>query len=720
MARDFRPEFQFRPSVSEMESKYASASEALWDGNYELAAKLAKDEADVKILGAALIGCGAINRGLTYLDHSDNHHDGMLLFSALAYWCLGNKNLALSSLNDLAKSTHASASLARNFSQLISKKNINVSIFQSLNTPSLSINGDIPGMEIRTFKDGNFNPKLSYQEIVGEDASSDLVISLNLFGEKLPTGLNSLDCPFAVLASDFDNYLTGQAPDLMQADIILSTCCYEHYCLAGIYGGLVAAIPSLTYYTESGYEGGGWRIDKDIDIFFSGRTFYPHAPDKARLLFRIATLDDPNLNIQIRQGYLDAAEYRHYIERAKIIPIINRYPFAITHGRAISCLRYGSFIATDDGIPIAACLDVAGGLSQAFEQAKLEENLKDFLQDTEAIRRFALQNETKISREFNDLFCSPLERGERLIKYALFQTILANNPPIVGFEKRPRKTRTSVSLANASAVNSMDAFLNNPLDHIVRQRAQTNFESCITFNENSLILRFNFARFLWIIDERKGSLAQFQFAADLCVSGNFDPLSDNLHSHLRQPFRDMMPYQEFYNRAINDLLEGDTYCRSSRAIVASTIATYQGVDLLQNEQYEDGIERLLQALNHFGENFITLKILTKAYVAAGRPAPDIVAIFRQTLMVYPPFITELLPIGLMAERAIGQENEALEWVKKWVYFQIRVFWEDPNAHSIPDQTWEHAQQYFHLLPPTLLAQLAEKFPEKCSAYLKMV
>jgi len=719
MARDFRPEFKFRPSISEMECKYASASEALWDGNYELAAKLAKDEGDFEILGAALICCGAIKRGLTYLDQGDSRLEGISLFRALAYWCLGNKNLALDSLNELAKSTHTRASLAKQFSQLISKKNIHVTIFQASNIPPLPTNRDIPGMVIRTFMDGSFNPKLSYQEIVGEDTSTDLVIALSLFGEKLPTGLNSLDCPVAILASDFDNYLNAQAPDLMQADIILSSCCYEHYCLTGIFGGPVVAIPGLTYYIESGYEGSGWRIDKDIDIFFSGRSFYPHAPDKARLLFRIATLDDPNLKIKIHHGYLDPTEYKEYIKRAKIIPVINRYPFAITSGRAISGLRYGSFIATDDGIPIVACLDVAGGLSQAFDQAKLEENLQNFLQNTEVIRGFALQNEAEIATEFNDLFCVPLERGERLIKNILFQTILVNGPPIIGFEKRSKKKRTLISLAHASAVYSFKAFLGNPLDDIVRQRARADFETCITTNKKSLTLRFNFARFLWIIGERKESLTQFQFAEDLCISGDFNPLSDHVHSHLLQPFRDMMPYHEFYNCTINDLLEGDAYCGSSRAVIASTIATYQGVNLLQNEQYEDGIDKLLRALDHFGENFITLKILTKAYVAAGRPAPDIVAIFCRTLMLYPPFITELLPIGLVAEKAIGQENEALEWVKKWVYFQIRVSWEDPNVHPIPDQTWKHAQEYFHLLPPNLLAQLAEKFPEKCTDYINI-
>ncbi len=717
MARDFHPEFQFRPSVSKMECKYDSASEALWDGNYELAVKLAKDEADIEILGAALIGCGAIKNGLNYLNQSDGRYEGTPIFSALAYWCLGDKNMALNSLDGLAKSTQASATLAKEFYKLISTKNINVTIFQGLNTPALPTKRDLPGIKIRTFKESSFDPKLSYQEIAGNDAIPDLVISLGLFGDKLPTGLHTLDCPFALQVSDFDNYLTGQAPDLMQADIILSTCCYEHYCLAGIYGGLVAAIPSLTYYTESGYEGSGWNSNKDIDIFFSGRSFYPHAPDKARLLFRIATLDDPNLKIRIHDGYLDHAQYRQYIERAKINPVIHRYPFTITSGRAISCLRYGSFIATDDGIPIVACLDNAGGLSQAFDQAKLEENLNNFLQDSEDIRQFALLNEGKIANEFNDLFCSPLERGKRLIKYVLFQTILLKDPTLLTLELRSKKKRASVSLTNASAVHSFDAFIDNPLDDISRQRARSDFETCITFNKNSLTLRFNFARFLWIIGERKESLSQFQFAADLCFSGDFDPLSDNLHSHLIQSFRDMMPYHEYYNRAINDLIEDNTNYKSTRAIIASTIATYQGLNFLQCEQYEDGIERLLLALDHFKENFITLKILTKAFVAVGRSAPDISAIFRRTLLLYPPFISELLPIGLMAEKAMGQKHEAVEWVKKWVYFQVRVFWGDPNAHPIPDQTWEYAQEYFHLLPPALLTQLAEKFPERCTDYL---
>ncbi|MBT7955613.1 MAG: hypothetical protein HN731_10495 [Rhodospirillaceae bacterium] len=710
MISDFRPRFQFRPSISDIEQNYASSRDALLAGNYELAAKLARDEDDLEILGCALIGCGAIGRGLKYLEHSANSHGDTALFQAFAYWCLGDTDQAVHKLGSLAAGDLAVT--ARQFVQLISTDLTKVVIFYPPEFSPPPSDRSIPGLELREIYAVDFDPTQSLHEILEEGFDPDVIITLGLFGEKLPRGLTALDCQFVILAVDFDIYFAGQAEELIRADVILSACSYEHHGLTGIYGGRVAAFPGLSFDTETGYEGSGWRTKKDIDIFFSGRAFYRHAVEKARMLFRLATIDDPELNILIHHGYLNADDYRNYIERAKIVPIIHRFPFTITQGRFVSALRFGSTAFTDDGILPAVCLDISAGVSRKFDQDRVEEDLENILGNSDAVCKFALENETEIAKELDDLFWSPPEREERIIKFALFQTVLAGHPVPNQIQPRRADSMPAIATEHHQAEISFAAFLDKPLDLEIRRQTRLDFEAGLTLKANSLALRFNFARFLWIAEDRQTALAQFKIAADLCDSGEFDPLRDSLHSHLLQPLGDMMPYQEYYLRSVTDLLGKDSKCSGARAVIASTIATYQAVDKLQNNLLEDGIESLHQALVHFEDNFIALRLSTKAYAAAERPPNDIAAMFRQTLMLYPPFITELLPIGLMAERNIGRDSDALEWVKKWAYLMVRVDWGEANAHPIPDQTWEHAQHYFHRLPPKLYKQLADKFPDK--------
>ncbi len=710
MTSDFRPGFRFRPSISDIEQSYNAARDALLAGNYELAAKLARDEDDLEILGCALIGCGAVGRGLNFLDQSAPSHDDTALFQAFANWCLGNVEQAIQKLNDLAAGDYAVK--ARKFIKLISKEQTKVVIFYPPEFSPPPTDRSIPGLELRELYSGNFDPTQSLHEILDEDFDPEVIISLGLFGEKLPRQLSAFECRFVMLAVDFDIYFASQAEELMRADVILSACSYEHHCLTEMYSGRVAAFPGLSFDTETGYEGTGWHTDKDIDIFFSGRAFYRHALEKARILFRIATIDDPELNILIHHGYMDADNYRRNMERARIIPIIHRFPFTITQGRFVSAVRFGSTVITDEGILPEVCLDLTAGVSRKFNQEHIEENLEDILRNNEAIREYALQNKKEIAKELDDMFWAPPQREERLIKFALFQAVLADDQGSNQIEPPHSDSTVPIATEHRQAEISFAAFLDQPLDVEIRRQTLLDFEAGLASKSYSLALRFNFARFLWIDGDRQSSLAQFEIAANLCDDGEFDPLRDSLHSHLLQPLGDMMPYQEFYVRSVTDILGGDNNYAGARAVIASTIATYQAVDKLQKDLFEDGIERLHQALHFFDDNFIALRLLTKAYAAAGWPPDDIAAAFHRTLKLYPPFITELLPIGLLAERNFGRDLNALEWVKKWAYFMVRVNWGDANAHAIPAQTWEHAQYYFHRLPVRLRNQLADKFPDK--------
>ena len=80
---------------------------------------------------------------------------------------------------------------------------------------------------------------------------------------------------------------------------------------------------------------------KDFDISFSGIAFAPHWPEKARILNRIAALDDPSLKIRINHGYVDETSYRDSFRLSKFVPLINRMGFSLNQDRTTESLHYG-------------------------------------------------------------------------------------------------------------------------------------------------------------------------------------------------------------------------------------------------------------------------------------------------------------------------------------------------------------------------------------------
>ena len=103
---------------------------------------------------------------------------------------------------------------------------------------------------------------------------------------------------------------------------------------------------------------------------------------KAQFLFRIATIDNPDLNIRIHHGFLDPEEYLSQVRHSKFMPIFNSRMYGGIQSRTIDAVINGS-IAFHGSEDVAIDLVDAGGIairysSPADQEFDIAENLSRY------------------------------------------------------------------------------------------------------------------------------------------------------------------------------------------------------------------------------------------------------------------------------------------------------------------------------------------------------
>ena len=78
-------------------------------------------------------------------------------------------------------------------------------------------------------------------------------------------------------------------------------------------------------------------------------------PDKAQFLYQFITLDDPELNIRIYDGYLPQDEFMAVMKNTRFVPIFWRYAGGI-QTRAIDAIRQGACVLSPEKLTAGALL----------------------------------------------------------------------------------------------------------------------------------------------------------------------------------------------------------------------------------------------------------------------------------------------------------------------------------------------------------------------------
>ena len=511
MSQRLRPNFGRSPTLQDILRSYKSAEDALAAGNHYIALLKARTENKHNIEHAALIMCGATKIGLNGLE------SGILPQEAYGQWCLGNKEAAKSILNNYQEFSYLKS--------LFEKPIIKILILFGPHTKQYVPSKNLAEFEIASvcLKRDEKAPSLS--EITPQGFQPDAIIVLYIYGHRLPNDLYNFSGPIICLNYDFDVQLSLQHQDLQRADLIVGNGAYEHYFLNRIYETPVSVFPAIVIPFERS-ELAEDVYEKNIDFLHTGLSFTPTMREKAQFLFRIATIDNPDLNIRIHHGFLDPEEYLSQVRHSKFMPIFNSRMYGGIQSRTIDAVINGS-IAFHGSEDVAIDLFDAGGLAIRYSSpADLEfdiaENLSSYPENLENLKI----NQSSVLTEIEQFFVEPAKRDIRFIKYCLFEAARlshkreTNNQlrttSVVGLTQCLHLARNDKqnrqSLYSLALYRAIEACLDRPLNQNNRDKVNSIFEEASSIHPNSLAMLFNYARFQWMIDNKKEAYDKFEFS----------------------------------------------------------------------------------------------------------------------------------------------------------------------------------------------------------------
>ena len=709
MESQFRPNFERSPNLQDIINSYSSAREALDAGSHYIALLKARAENQTEIENAALIMCGAIKRGI------DGLSPGVLPQEAYGQWCLGNKLEAAKILGNYQG--------FKNLISLLKKPAIKLLIVFGPHTKNYVPSEMLEGFEIISVAVNRDETVSSLSEMTPREFQPDAIIVLDIYGQRLPDDLYDFDGPIIFVNFDFHFQLALQYQDLTRADLIVGNSAYEHYFLERIHKVPISVFPAILMPVDER------RVneipnEKDIDLLHTGLSFTPIMREKSQFLFRIATIDNPNLNIRIHHGYLDIEEYIHTIRRAKLMPIYCGWGSGGIQMRTIDALLNGS-------CPLHGGDDVAVQLFQhgrhtilCSSTSDLEEDIARVLETYHNKSGSLNKSYPAISAELQEIFPKPMERESRLLKYCLFEAARFKYHRKLNHTLRTTSVvgvNRCLSLARVNPRDGQNLFsiaLFRAIESCIDRPFETNRQIIVNsvFNEahsrypNSLANLFNYARFKWMIGDKGKAYEIFTILINGLKTHCYDPTRDLVWLHLFENNTEMLPPQDYFLSAANDLATGDSEYNKGRAVIGATALCYMALYHLQSENLKTGLLYLDRALELYPDHFPSARLKFKALHALGDDWEATSKAFNLAINLYPPLLTDLLPLGVSTELLRKNETEAISLIKSWVYFITRCTWEREDSHPIPELTWKTVRAFFNRLPRHLQNKLKEDFP----------
>ena len=675
---------------------YPSAQAAFEAGNYPLALHLAAD--DTEIAACARVMCGAIMPGLLDLTGFDSPR--ARLVRAYGHWCLGHIDAARGLLETLADSPLTDAAMRM---QRFLDDSVSVVVVTMPTSEAAARFAALEGFDCRVVQLEPRDFGLPLAEAITRLDSGfmpKLVVALDAFGPYMPREPNAVGAPLVLWAGDHDFFFATRYADYARADLIVVNSAAEQIEMAQHYPGRVAAMPGHESHIES-FHFTETADERDLDILFTGRAFTPYMRDKAQFLFRLATTDDPGLQIEIVDGYVSKEDYAAHLARARTVPLWWRYAGGV-QTRAIEALQAGATVLA----PEAGIASPLLGMATDNYRVAVDARLRDLLRD----------GTERIQDSLSAIFWNSPRREERFLKFCLFESLFLEQrterrgePAFIPAEMRgydPQRgtaVYTSVARANAQAANpdatsfahaaaaAFYAALLVPDNPTVAQRALDFYYTGIDSFPTALALRFNGARACWTFGQQSSAHAQFQAIVDGHPEMTFEPTTDALLSHRIRPLAEMFPYGDFFRAVVN------RRTRDARDMIVSSSLTYIAADFLNRAEAALAVPLLRRAVERTPANVAGWRLLARALSRSGGAPQQIRQAFYPAVNLYPPEIFELLSVGLEAELAERRRGAASQILRHWVLARARTRAPDGSPPPASDEAIQAARQYRSLL-----------------------
>ena len=669
---------------------FATAAEAFAAGNYPLALDMAPPGSALR--AAAMVMCGAIAPGLALLAAFDSAE--MRLVRAYAHWCLdqaaeARKLLETLKGSEVAAQAAALADLLEGVPDIVlvsPRGSSHAGRFQALESfrvHALQLAPEQFGMTMAE--------AIAALPVRGPPR---LIVAIDAYGPYLPRAPRLPGIPFACWASDHDFYFATRHADLARADVIVVNSAAEQVEMARHYAARIAAFPGHESYQSLPTPSS--RIKRDTDIVFTGRAFTPYMRDKAQLLFRLATLDDPEFDIDIVDGFLPDSDYGAALGRARHVPMFWRYAGGL-QTRGIEALRAGARVLSPELGLAQPLLGTAAAAYSSVVEA-----------DVGAMLRAATRVDATAAEALGSLFWSSPDREARFLKFCLFQAILGRGlerpgpePTFTPAEQRGYGEQegpvayTRIARLNSEIDSPTSANFNHaaaaafyasilvPGTPAVASMALAFYRAGVEAFPNSLALRFNAARAFWTFGLRAEAVAAFRDIVERLPDLSFDARTDALLSHRVRALSQMFPYGDFFQAAVA-LPDPRSRALGPREFVASAALAYLAADLLDRNEPAAAVALLQRAVERCEVHVASWRLLARALAGSGASSAQIRMAFYSAVNLYPPELLDLLPIGLEAELADGRTRPAAQILRHWVLLRARV--RDVQGRSLAAST----------------------------------
>lgn len=711
---------------------HGSARRAFAAGDFESALALSHAENDAELFACALVMCGSAERGLAALEETDASSDEALICRAYGHWLRNEWDLAATFLKRIKKGAWAEG--AAKLKSKLSKRRFKVLLLMSSPAPLIEPPVKDETLEFHILEISNDFWTKQIEDLLPEGFEPDLVLSLQAYNMRLPKGIFDLAALKAFFVTDIDGELFDQYEDLSRADLLICSCLHEHNLLSRLYPAWVASLPGQIYNpvdpTMIAFQPDA--TPKDLDVMYSGNVFITHGSAKARFAYQMATANDQPLNIYIHDGHLDEQTYISLLSRARLVPTSSRFAGGI-HSRTIDAICRGAVPLVADDRTARLLLGETAAIIGAYSEADPAKDLGELLIMSDHANANFEKDASRLKEEIAAIFPTSPLREIRLAKFALIQSIIMPSPEDKESPREPVERRLPrvwkfdpqdsdmpishfVQLAGSSDCDQtdmvsltggfFDLYCSAPGDEFETKLARTAFNIAASRFPNSVALRFNRGRFLWMVGDYAAAVDEFQWIEESIQEGNMDIAREHLLFHAIRGLNEVMPYEIYHRAVINDLLAGQGQGVASRQVTLATAQLYLALDQLRNEKFDEGIRRLKTALELCPDHFPAARTMTKALWR--HDDKEALQWFYRAIDLYPPYLNELLPFGVELERRIGSDDKAFKIIENWALFITRVEWSDPDRHRIFEDAVDAARPYFDRLPPELEQPLMDR------------
>lgn len=716
MTLDTRAAIQHRHTIEEVLASYADAEAAYCDGNYVVAATRAP--VDSELQGCALIMLGAFHRGLAVLDVAANGSAlsprGRLV-GAFALWETDNTPAAIAEMRALAADFPEEPGY-RAFLDLLQRDTIEVLLFANPFARSVeSFRQTSPLFRVRTvgFDQSCDIPITADSDLVADveaalGRSPDLALSLTSYAI-YHRDHGRLPCPKIGFLTDHDYFLFNRHA-FAANDLLLTNGPIEHFEVRRLYPR-----PCHTYYAldlnyTNPHPEHREQRPKRFDVGLSGSSFVPYMREKAQFTFSLMDLPD-DLRIRIIQGFLPGDAYHRFIAESRRMPMAVRFSDAL-NTRIIEAVQLGC-----DGLNLEGNLwpELLGLTAHTapYRYATLEQDIRAALAKggDEDLTSQQLANIDRL------LPPSP-ERETRFLKYFAF--LGSQCERVAESAAAPRRCSGSTGILldiqdrGAPAVAAFHSDLirhfsagNTPYDanrelnariYLVRYFPEPQLaastvavgEQLIKRYPRHLVLRFNFARFLFHYGQQERAESHFKAIVD--GAGHWELHEDeddvlNYHYHI-----EYFPFMRYQDNVLlklagqADPAHAKPYTEPARIIV-STACHYLAHQHYSRDNIADALDIASLGMGDYEDNYnlqaALVRICWKCYQQGGSTEclQVLVDCFDKAVDSYPGFFRELAWYALQALTLLEDEGRLKRLVTLWYRQCARVLWID--AQPLP-------------------------------------